>query len=100
MNRSRHRADNAPRGVAFSPDGKRLAIGYTDVAAVDVLDGTTLERVGGHRPGDATATHPGLRNVAWSRDGQTLFAAGGVHDAQKRVSFSRGIGEAWARNGA
>ena len=51
---------NRPCGVAFSPDGKRLAVGYFDVAAVDVLDGTTLERVGGHKPADVTAS------VRWS----------------------------------
>ena len=45
---------NRPFGVAFSPDGKLLAVGYYDVAAVDVLDGTTLERVGGHKPADVS----------------------------------------------
>ena len=44
-----------PFRVAFSPDGKRLAVGYYDVAAVDVLDGTTLERVGGQSPADVVA---------------------------------------------
>jgi WD40 repeat protein len=34
-----------PSGVAYSPDGKLLAVGYYDVAAVDLLDGATLERV-------------------------------------------------------
>jgi WD40 repeat protein len=38
---------NRPFGVAFSPDGTRLAVGYFDVAAVDVLDGATLKRLGG-----------------------------------------------------
>ena len=47
---------NLPFGVAFSPDGKRLAVGYVDVAAVDVLDGTTLERVGGHKPTDVSVS--------------------------------------------
>ena len=44
---------NRPFRAAFSPDGKRLAVGYVDVAAVDVLDGTTLNRVAGHSPADA-----------------------------------------------
>ena len=39
-----------PRGIAFSPNGKRLAVGYDDVAAVDILDGVTLKGVGGQRP--------------------------------------------------
>jgi WD40 repeat protein len=83
-----------PREVAYSPDGKRLAVGYIDVAAVDVLDGTTLERVGGHKPADVKVTTAGAERIAWSRDGQTLFAAGAVNDAQyRRLLF------AWDRGG-
>ena len=73
-----------PRGVAFSPDGKRLAVGYYDVAAVDVLDGTTLKRIGGRSPNDIRPAPAGLTNVAWSDDGQTLFAAGGTYDTENR----------------
>ncbi|HME23662.1 MAG TPA: hypothetical protein VKI44_20440 [Acetobacteraceae bacterium] len=82
-----------PRGVAYSPDGKLLAVGYYDVAAVDVLDGTTLERVGGYKPADVKAVI-GAARVAWSRDGQTLFAAGAVEDAQGRTLLF-----AWDRGG-
>jgi WD40 repeat protein len=82
-----------PHGVAYSPDGKLLAAGYLDVAAVDVLDGTTLERVGGHKPADVKAWPAGAVRVAWSRDGQMLFAAGGVHDAHRYLLF------AWDRGG-
>ena len=84
-----------PASVAFSPDGKRLAIGYDDAAAVDVLDGTTLERVGVQSPADVTVgVGVGLSNVAWSRDGLTLYAAGSVSDAQGRVLLF-----AWDRGG-
>jgi hypothetical protein len=34
-----------PHGIAFSPDGARLAVGYADTTAVDVLDATTLGRL-------------------------------------------------------
>ena len=32
-----------PFGVAFSPDGESIAVGYEDTTRVDVLDGATLE---------------------------------------------------------
>jgi WD40 repeat protein len=82
-----------PRGVAFSSDGKRLAVGYHDVAAVDILEGTALKRVGGQSPPDVEASTIGTERVAWSRDGKTLFAAGAVHDAQERrilLAWDRG----------
>jgi WD40 repeat protein len=82
-----------PSGVAYSPDGKLLAVGYHDVAAVDVLDGTTLERVRGYKLADVNAPI-GTEVVAWSRDGQTLFAAGAVRDAQDRLLLF-----AWDRGG-
>jgi WD40 repeat protein len=74
-----------PYRVAFSADDKRLAVGYDSVAAVDVLDGVTLERLGVRAPGDVTVYEPGLSNVSWSRNGQTLFATGGVQDRQGRL---------------
>ncbi len=83
-----------PFRLAFSPDGNRLAVGYEDVAAVDVLDARTLSRVGGQSPANARPSPVGLSKVAWSRDGRTVYAAGGVHDAQgRRLLF------AWDRGG-
>jgi WD40 repeat protein len=83
-----------PLGVAFSPDDKLVAIGYHDVAAVDVLDGTMFKRVGGRSPADVTASPDGLANVAWSADGRTLFAIGSINDSQgRRLLF------AWIQKG-
>jgi WD40 repeat protein len=63
-----------PFHVAFSPNSKRLAVGYYDVAVVDILNGTTLSRLGGQSPVGAP---PGAADeVAWSSDGRTLLAAG------------------------
>jgi WD40 repeat protein len=72
---------NKPYGAAFSPDGRRLAVGYWG-DRVDVLDGTTLERVGGQRPENVVIPFAGLYAVAWSRDGQTLYADGLAANAQ------------------
>ncbi len=71
-----------PRGLSFNHEGTRLAVGYTNVAAVDVLDARTFRPVGGQSPANATANPDGLASVAWSGDGRTLYAAGGVNDAQ------------------
>jgi WD40 repeat protein len=63
-----------PRGVAFSPDGSELAVGYYDVAAVDLFDGRNLSRLLG--PDLAGLERGSLEDVAWSLDGQMLYAGG------------------------
>jgi hypothetical protein len=73
--------ENRPRGIAFSPDGKLLAVGYIDSSTVDILDGKTLNRLGGHKPSDIEA-RIGLERINWSRDGETLFAVGAVFGTQ------------------
>ena len=67
-------AGERPFGIAFSPDGDRLAVGFEDRPAVAVLDGHTLAP---HPAPDTTGIDNGnLGHVAWSADGQTLVAAG------------------------
>jgi WD40 repeat protein len=64
-----------PMGVRFSPDGGRLAVGYEDVSHVDVLSVPDLQVP--FQPEDG----PGIwkmMSVAWSSDGATLFAGGGL----------------------
>lgn len=63
-----------PFGLAFSPDGDRLAVGFGDCPAVEIVDGHTLAA----RPGPDTAgiATGNLSAIAWSADGETLFAAG------------------------
>jgi WD40 repeat protein len=83
-----------PRRTVFNPNGTLLAVGYYDAPAVDILDGTTLKRVGDQSPANVTHSTEGLGSVAWSRDGRTLFAAGGVDSAQGRTLLF-----AWDRDG-
>jgi hypothetical protein len=75
---------NMPNSVAFSPDSNLLAVGYYDVAVVDILNSKTLSRVGSQKPADVDAKI-GLERVTWSRDGRTLFAAGAVVDLQGQL---------------
>ena len=77
--------------IAFDPNGTALAVGYDYTTAVDILDGATLER----RPGaDINGRQGGsLQAVAWSADGQTLFASGGF-----RLTLERPV-VAWDQAG-
>lgn len=61
-------------GVAFSPDGRRLAVGYNDRPVVEVFDAATLAVA--LRPDLTGVANGSLSSVAWSADGSTLYAGG------------------------
>jgi WD40 repeat protein len=63
----------SPLGVAFSPGGRQIAVGYDDSTRVDVLSGEDLHLL---FSADTAGTNTGLSKVAWSIDGAFLFAAG------------------------
>ena len=67
-------AGHRPTHLRFSPDGKLLAIGFNDAMAVEVRNGATLEPRS--RPLVAGLSGRSLEVVAWSADGQTLYAGG------------------------
>ncbi|WP_089725708.1 WD40 repeat domain-containing protein [Candidatus Thiosymbion oneisti] len=67
-----------PFGVAFAPDGNRIAVGFHDSTAVDVLSGTDLSLR--YSPDTSDMDKGDLSTVAWSRNGRTLFAAGRYQD--------------------
>jgi WD40 repeat protein len=70
---------HTPMRIAFSPDGNGLAIGYVDRPSVHLLDGHSLARLPG--PNTDDLKNGNLAEVAWSIDGQTLFAGGRYWDA-------------------
>jgi WD40 repeat protein len=59
-------------GLAFSPDGSRLLVGYDDAVRVDVLSGTDLSTM--LTPSTAGLRQVSLFNVCWSKDGKYIFA--------------------------
>lgn len=68
-----------PFAVAFSPDGRRVAVGYDDSTRVDLLDGADLRPL--KKAADTAGVDNGdLSKVAWSADGHRLLAAGRYDD--------------------
>lgn len=66
--------DKNPYSAVFSPDGSRIAVGYSHTARVDVLKAEDLSL-------DFSANTAGVNNrnlptVAWSADGNALYAGG------------------------
>lgn len=68
---------NEPNSIAFSPDGKKIAVGYAASAVVSVFAADNLKE-----PKTVQASSAGtgfIEQVAWSSDGQTLYAGGSHH---------------------
>lgn len=82
-----------PFGIAFSPDGGVLAVGYDDTTAVSLLDGLTLDAL--PAPDTAVIGTSNLVTVAWSLDGEVLYAGGSYDDGSGMVSVV-----AWSDGGS
>jgi hypothetical protein len=63
-----------PYSVAVHPQGDKIAIGYDDMPAVDILDAKTLQRL--VATDVSGANHGDFFSVAWSSDGKHLVAGG------------------------
>ena len=63
-----------PYFARFSPDGRRIAVGFVDSTAVSILDGASLAPL--PSPDTSAIRNGDLSKVAWSADGQRLLAAG------------------------
>ncbi|NGZ29176.1 MAG: hypothetical protein G8345_20105 [Magnetococcales bacterium] len=79
-----------PFGVAFSPGGHLVAVGYYDSSQVDILDGSTLNLL---YAADTTGVTNSLNSISWSPDGRWLYA-GGRHDKNREFPIRR-----WADQG-
>lgn len=65
---------NDCNSFSFSPDGRQIAVGFLDTTAVNVLDGATLALA--YTPDTRGVDNGDTSSVAWSADGQFLYAAG------------------------
>ncbi len=63
-----------PFFARFSPDGRRIAVGFDDSTAVAVLDGASLAPL--PSPDTSAIRNGNVSSVDWSADGQRLLATG------------------------
>ncbi len=68
------RAGKTPFSIAVHPEGRKLAIGFSDTPAVEVYDAGSLEWLYAADTGDIAGGD--LSKAAWAPDGKRLYAAG------------------------
>ena len=76
-----------PFSVAHSPDGRWLAVGFSDKPVVTVLNAQTLGFA--FSPNAGSAVDGSLNALAWSLDGRELLAAGTWKRADGRHGLKR-----------
>lgn len=82
--RTRPGGGERPFAPRFSPDGRRIAVGFHDSTVVQVLDAETFAEQA--RPSTAGVDNGNLFVVAWSADGQSLLAGGQWNVDEKRFA--------------
>ncbi len=68
-----------PYSARFSPDGSKIAVGFYDSTAVNVLSADTLALL--YAPDTKGIKNGNLGRVAWSQDRQWLYAGGTYADS-------------------
>ena len=81
-----------PFSAHFSPDGRRVAVGFDDSTAVDILSGEDLGHL--YSPDTSGVTNGDISSVAWSVDGEYLYASGRYDDGTGNNPIRR-----WGRAG-
>lgn len=74
-----------PAIVRFSPDGTKIAVGFYDSAAVNVLSGDDLKLIYLPDTKDIVDQYAQLSSVAWSADGKYLYAGGRYNQNNERI---------------
>ncbi len=69
---------NQPFFARFSPDATKIAVGFHDSTAVNVLSGADLKLL--YSPNTGQFNNGNLSKVAWSADGSLLYAGGRHND--------------------
>lgn len=68
------RTSGLPAQVSFSPNGEKIAVGFTDSTKVAVLAANDLTYL--DSPDTTGINNGNLQSVSWSTDGQYLYAGG------------------------
>jgi dipeptidyl aminopeptidase/acylaminoacyl peptidase len=77
--------EEGPSGVRFSPDGRRIAMGYFRIARVDVFSTDKLELIATPNVPRTRAQGAKLLSVEWSPDGRYLCASGWYTQKSRNV---------------
>ena len=76
VTRSKASGGTHPHGLAFSPDGNKLAVGFGDTKSVNVLAVKDLSLLYSPITEDVKLPFAAFDEVAWSPDGKNLYGAG------------------------